>query len=355
MKKTTNAPKYIKGRGAQINTPNRFHNDIRALNPNVFDEEDFSIETKYIEQEAKSIVNKVMSPDVGMDYSLNPYQGCEHGCVYCYARNSHTFWGYSAGLDFETKIIVKKNAPQLLRKKLSSKSWTPKTIMISGNTDCYQPAEKKYKLTRQLLQVCLEKRHPVGLITKNSLITRDLDLLKELNDRKLLKVAMSINTISEEVRLFLEPRTATIKKRLQAVRTLADVGILVTVLAAPIIPGLTDHGILPLVKACAEAGANTIHHIIVRLNGDVKELFVDFIHKSFPDRASKIINQISSVHRGQLNDSEFGHRMRGSGAYADIISQQFKIARQKYMPNPKPIEIDYGLFEKMHNPQMELF
>lgn len=352
---TNNTTKYIKGRGAQINTPNKFHNELRSENPNEFNEEDFAVKTQYIETEAKSIVNKVESPDVPMEYSLNPYQGCEHGCVYCYARNSHTYWGYSAGLDFETKIVVKTNAEELLRKKLASKNWQVAQIMIAGNTDCYQPAERKYRLTRALLKACLDYGHPVGIITKNDMILRDIDILTQLHEHNLVSVAMSINTLSEEVRSFLEPRTTTIKKRLGAVQKLSAAGIPVTVLAAPIIPGLTDHNAIPLVKACAAAGARSIHHIIVRLNGDVAKIFTDFIQKSYPERAEKILSQIKSLHKGQLNDSDFGHRMKGSGAYADIINQQFKIAKQKYFSDAQPYTLNYERYGKLKQPQLSLF
>jgi len=346
---------YYKGRGAQINTPNKFHSEIRPLDPNEFDDPDYKIRTQYIETLAKSIVNEVKSPDVPMGYSLNPYQGCEHGCVYCYARNSHTYWGYSAGLDFETKIVVKTNAPALLRKRLTAKNWTAAQIMVSGNTDCYQPAEQKYKLTRQLLEVFLERGHPCGLITKNSLILRDMDLITELNKHQLISVAISINTLSEEVRSFMEPRTSTIRQRLKAVKVLSQAGVPVTVLAAPIVPGLTDHGIFDLVEACAAAGARSIHHIIVRLNGDVGQIFTDFIHKSFPDRADKILNQVRSLHGGRLNDSEWGRRMRGEGPFAEMIRQQFRLAKAKFLPDPAPHVLNMDLYESLKNPQLSLF
>ena len=354
MSNFTSLP-IIKGRGAQINTPNKFHNDVRSLDPNVFDEEDFSIKTQTIEIKAKTIVNKVGSPDVGMMYSLNPYQGCEHGCVYCYARNTHTYWGYSAGIDFETKIMVKTNAVQLLRKKLSSKNWEAAPISLSGNTDCYQPIERKYEITRSLLKTFVDYGHPVGIVTKNSLILRDLDLLKELNKYDLVRVAISINTLSEDIRSFLEPRTATIKNRLKVVKELSKHNIPVVVLAAPIVPGLTDHDVLNLAKACAEAGADTIHHIIVRLNGDIARIFKDWVERAFPNRAAKIISQISSLHKGKLNDSEFGHRMRGSGSYADIISQQFSIARKKYFGERKKRGINTERYYQLKNPQLKLF
>lgn len=352
-------PKYplniLKGRGAQINPPNRFDTLIRASDPHIHLDDELEIKTEIIETIAKSIVNKVDSPDVPLDYSLNPYQGCEHGCIYCYARNTHNYWGYSSGLEFETKIIVKKNAASLLDKKLSSKQWDGSPIMVSGNTDCYQPIEGKYEITRSMLKVFIKHGNPVGLITKNSLLLRDLDLLKELDKHQLVSVAVSINSIDESMRLKLEPRTASYRKRLQMVETLSQAGIPVTVLAAPIIPGLNDHGIMDLVKAAANAGARDIHHIIVRLNGDVADLFEDWILKTFPERADKVLNQIRSMHKGKLHDTEFKHRMRGSGQFAEVIRQQFIIAKNKYLAVQKVFEYNRERYFELKNPQMSLF
>lgn len=346
----------IKGRGAQINTPNRFHSVHGGNNPNSFDEENFSVATKFIKVYPKTIVTKVDSPDVAMNWSINPYQGCEHGCVYCYARNSHNYWGYSAGLDFESKILIKHNSAKLLRKKLASKNWKPSPIMVSGNTDCYQPAERQFKLTRQLLEVFRDFGHPVGLVTKNDLILRDLDILRDLQKHRLIKVAISINTLNDNIRSFLEPRTSTIQKRLAAVKILCEAGIPVTVLAAPIIPGLTSDGILELAKAVAEAGAHNIHHILVRLNGDIARIFEDWLRKAYPDRADKVLNQIASTHKGQLNDSEFKHRMRGSGPLSDVIADQFRIARQKYFQGRKKYSLNCDRYLKLKHPnQLRLF
>jgi DNA repair photolyase len=346
---------YIKGRGAQINTANPFHQEVRNEDPDIFQDEDFKIKTNYISVHPKTIVNKVDSPDIPYGYSLNPYQGCEHGCVYCYARNTHTYWGYSAGLDFETKIMVKHEAPELLHKKLKSKNWKAHPIMLSGNTDCYQPAEAKFKITRKLLEVFRSTGHPVGIITKNSLILRDLDILKDLNKHNLVSVAFSINTVDDEIRKFLEPRTASIQKRMQAVKTLSDAGIPVIVMAAPIVPGLNDHNIMDLVKLAAESGARDIRHIVVRLNGDIAKIFSDWLEKAYPDRAKKILSQIAEMHRGKLNDSDFGHRMRGSGNYAEIIKNQFQVARNKYFKEVSAFEYNLGRYEDLKNPQMNLF
>jgi DNA repair photolyase len=346
----------LKGRGAQINTANRFHLENADIQPNKFDEKDFSPKTTFIKVHPKTILNKVDSPDVAMNWSLNPYQGCEHGCVYCYARNSHNYWGYSAGLDFESKILVKHNAAKLLRKKLASKNWKADPIMLSGNTDCYQPAEKKFKITRQLLEVFNDFGHPVGIVTKNDLILRDLDLLQELHRHRLIKVAISINTLDETIRSFLEPRTSTIQKRLEAVKKISDLGIPVTVLAAPIIPGLTSHGILALAQTCAKMGSNNIQHILVRLNGDIAQIFEDWVKKTFPDRSEKVLNQIASTHKGKLNDSEFKQRMRGSGPLADVIADQFRLARKLYFSKSVKFELNCQRYENLKRPkQFTLF
>ncbi len=347
----------VKGRGAQINPPNPFSNVVRPSQPFLFPEnvEKPVVDTQFLFVDAKSILNKIDSPDVPGEYSINPYQGCEHGCVYCYARNTHPYWGYSAGLDFETKIMVKSNAPDLLDKKLSSKSWKATPIMLSGNTDCYQPIERKTGLTRKILEVFWKHRHPVSLVTKNSLILRDLDILKNLAIHQLVTVAISINTLDDELRRKMEPRTSSIKKRLQLVRQLAQHGIHVVVLAAPIIPGLNDHNILPLVKKVSEAGAKSIHQLVVRLNGDVGEIFTDWLGKNYPDRERKVINKVKSLHNGQLNSSQFKKRMTGSGLIADIIHQQFDLARRLYLLDNTPYDYNVDLYEMMKNKQLSLF
>ena len=222
-----NNKEYLKGRGAQKNTPNPFLKHLNETRDDFLEfcrlegEEANSNKTQYIPIFPKTIVNKVSSPDIGMAFSMNPYQGCEHGCIYCYARNTHEFWGYSAGLDFERKVLIKKDAPKLLEEKLKSKNWDPKTIVLSGNTDCYQPAEQQFKITRECLKIFLKYRHPVGIITKNALILRDLDIIKELAQYKLIGVNISVTSLSEKTRRILEPRTTTTKKRLETIRILS--------------------------------------------------------------------------------------------------------------------------------------
>jgi DNA repair photolyase len=352
---------YIKGRGAQKNVHNRFFaesqemlddflNYCEAEGDNADDNR-----TQFLEVFPKTIVNKVDSPDVSMSYSMNVYQGCEHGCIYCFARNSHEYWGYSAGLDFERKIMVKKNAPQLLEEKLKSKNWTAHTIVMSGNTDCYQPAERQFKITRQCLELFLKYRHPVAIITKNALITRDLDILSELAKDNLIGVNVSITSLSEKTRMVLEPRTATIKKRLETVTELSKNGIPVNVMLAPIIPGINSHEVLPLAKAASDAGALSIGYTIVRLNGAIGEIFTDWIHKAMPDRAEKVLNQIKECHGGTLNDSRWGERMRGEGEFAQMIRSQMALGRRKFFSGKEFPPLNYSLYEQYKGGQLSLF
>ncbi|TAL57570.1 MAG: PA0069 family radical SAM protein [Bacteroidetes bacterium] len=340
--------KYFQGRGAQVNTHNRFlKQSYGNVFPEVIDEEMLKEEqTQYIEVFSKTIVNKVESPDIPGMYSMNPYQGCEHGCLYCYARSTHEYWGYSAGLDFERKILVKKNAPELLEKAFQKKNWVASPIMFSGNTDCYQPIERKLEITRKMLEVCLKYKHPVSMITKNALIVRDLDILSELAKLKLAHVMITITSLDENLRLKLEPRTVTCKNRMKAVKILADAGVPVGVMNAPIIPGLTSHEIPEMIKTAAENGAYTAGYTIVRLNGAIADVFKDWLHKNFPDRADKVWNHIKDCHGGQVNDSRFGTRTRGEGKIAESIRNLFKMSVKKYLKGKDKFEFDTEAFSK---------
>lgn len=344
--------KIKKGRGAQVQLDNRF--DKQVYEPILSDdlEEQPQPVTKYVSVHPKTIVNAVQSPDIPFQYSLNPYQGCEHGCVYCYARNSHEFWGYNAGLDFERFILVKKNAAELLEQKLLRKNWTAEPISLSGNTDCYQPVEQKLKITRSLLEVFLRYRHPVGIITKNAMILRDLDLLEALAKDQLVRVAISITGVDEGLRSKMEPRTTTFARRLDTVRKLSERGIPVIVMMAPVIPALNSDDIIEVAKRSANAGALDVRYIPVRLNGRLAEVFEDWLLTHYPDRADKVLNQIRSMHGGKLNDSRFGTRMRGEGKLATIISQQMKIARKLYFSGRKIPDYNKNLF---HKGQLNLF
>ncbi|GJM32609.1 MAG: radical SAM protein [Saprospiraceae bacterium] len=346
--------RLIKGRGAQINPANPYHQLVYDDQPDP-GEDGEGLKTTYTEVYPKTILNKVDSPDIGMAWSLNPYQGCEHGCIYCYARNTHAYWGYSAGLEFEQKILVKRNAPQLLEAKIKHKNWQPVPIMLAGNTDCYQPAERKFEITRQILKVLWQYRHPVGIITKNNMVLRDLDLLEPMSELRLAKVSISLTTLNEELRRFLEPRTASVKSRLQTIETLAKKGIPVNVMLAPIIPGLNDHEILEMAKTAANCGARKIAYTIVRLNGDVAQIFEDWIHKTMPDRADRVLNRIRDCHGGSLNDSRFGTRMSGEGRIAEMIAQQMNLAKKRYFKDKDMPDYDMDLHRQMKTPQLSLF
>lgn len=349
---------YFKGRGAQINTHNKFFKQQYVQEfSEVLDEPFLENEkTEIIYTYPKTIINKVDSPDIGLGYSLNPYQGCEHGCIYCYARNSHEYWGYSAGLDFEQKIIVKQNAVEVLEKQFSSKNWQPMPIMLSGNTDCYQPIEKKLEITRRILQTCLKFKHPVSVITKNALILRDIDILTELAANNLVHVMVSVTGTDENVRQKLEPRTATYKNRFKVLQVLAANQIPCGVMVAPIIPGINNHEIPAVIEQAAKAGAIAAGYTIVRLNGAIGPIFKDWLLKTFPDRANKVWNQICDSHGGNVNDSRFGVRMRGEGKMAESIKLLFNLSKKRYMPAADKFEFNLKSFNhKAGKSQLSLF
>ncbi len=353
--------KFLKGRGAQQNVHNRFLKDVYEKREDFLEycriegEDAERTKTEYLPIFPKTIVNKVTSPDVGMGYSMNPYQGCEHGCVYCYARNAHEFWGYSAGLDFERKILIKKDAPRLLEELLKKKSWKGETIVLSGNTDCYQPAEQKFRITRKCLEVFYKYRHPVGIITKNSWILQDLDILKRLNEHQLIGVNISITSLSEKTRQLLEPRTASIKRRLKAVKKLSENGIPVNAMLAPMIPGINSHELLKLAKTVSEHGASSFGFTVVRLNGAIGEIFTNWIHKAMPDKAEKVLHLIQDCHGGTLNDSRFGVRSRGEGKVAEQIHEMARLARRKYFSDKTFPKLRTDLYEQFKSGQMRLF
>ncbi len=342
---------YHKGRGSQIKPQNKFlaqsyvADHIEGLDEPLLE----NPVTQIFIEHPKKIVNKVNSPDLGMAFSMNPYQGCEHGCVYCYARNTHEYYGFSAGLDFESKIIVKPNAHILLEQQIVQPHWQPVPIMLSGNTDCYQPQERKHEITRKMLQVLARYRHPVGVITKNSLITRDIDVLQDLASNHLVHVMISITTLNEDLRRIMEPRTASAVKRLQTIEALAKANIPVGVMNAPIIPGLNHHEIPGIIKAAADHGALTAGMTVVRLNGAIAKIFEDWVRKNFPDRFDKIWNQISSLHGGNVSDSVFGRRMAGEGNIADVIHQLHKTAKRKHLGCRQMPPYDLTRFLKQGN------
>ncbi len=337
---------YFKGRGAQINTGNKFQAQqiVREEVTGIDDWEVAVAKTQFIDIQAKTIVNKVTSPDVGMMYSMNPYQGCEHGCIYCYARNSFEYWGYSAGIDFEQKILVKKDAPDLLRKFLMRPQWTCEPISLSGNTDCYQPAERKFELTRQMLQICNSFNQPVGLISKNALMLRDKDILQEMASKNLVSALISITSMDNDLRSLMEPRTATAKQRFKVIEELSNAGVRMGVMLGPMIPGLNDHEMHNIIKSASDAGAVFSAYTFIRLNGAIKTLFHDWLYKNFPDRADKVWHLIENSHDGQVNDSRYGVRMRGEGAIAELIAQQYKKYTKMYGLNQDRWQINTQSF-----------
>lgn len=352
-----NNDSYFKGRGAQINTHNRFLENryvtehIEGLDETLYE----NTATQLIEAFPKSIVSLSNSPDLSFKQSINPYQGCEHGCLYCYARNSHEYWGYSAGLDFERKIIVKKNAAALLEDFFNKPGYVPLPIMLSGNTDCYQPAERKLKITRSLLEVFLKYKHPVSIISKNNLIIRDVDLLRELAQLNLVNVTVTINSLNESLRQKMEPRTVTGASRLKVISRLASEHIPVRLMAAPIIPGLNSDEIPTLIKSAAEAGAQGAIFTLIRLNGAIGEVFSDWIFKAYPDRADKVLNRIADCHGGKINDSRWGNRMKGDGKVAESIHQLFKISVNRYMKGRTIPELTTSHFAPLAGKQTRLF
>jgi DNA repair photolyase len=352
-------PKNIKSQDALVNT----HNSSEKLskyyfgNAFYFDEEFITTaqETSYTTIYPKTLVEKVDSPDIPSDWSMNPYQGCEHGCVYCYARITHEYWGYSADRDFEKKILIKENAPELLIKKIKSRSWSGQPIMLSGDTDCYQPAELKYEITRKLLQVCLDHNQPVGIITKNALVCRDIDILEKLAAKNLVQVHISITTLDEELRKAMEPHTSSAKKRLQTITKLSEHNIPVHVMLAPIIPGLNSDEIFDICAAVSKAGASSLGHTMVRLNGVIALLFEDWIQKTFPLKATRVMNLISAIQGDNLGRSNFGERMRGIGTIAVSINEQVRLAKKQYGLAIKPKPLNTAIYKSASTIQLHLF
>jgi DNA repair photolyase len=318
----------IHGRGASHDPPNRFET-LHVERERWSDEDDPLPRTRFFRDHTREIIATNDSPDVGLDAGINPYRGCEHGCVYCYARPTHEYLGFSAGLDFETKILVKPDAPDLLRRRLSSPRWRPRPLMLSGNTDPYQPAERRLKITRGVLEVLAEFRNPVAIITKNHLVTRDVDLLAALAAHDAVGVTLSVTSLRNDVQRVMEPRTSVPAKRLEAIRTLARAGIPVGVNVAPVIPGLTDQEIPGILQAAAEAGATTASFIVVRLPHGVKELFEQWLEQHFPDRKEKVLARLRSLHDGRLYDPSWNRRRRGEGPYAEQIRRMFEVAKRK--------------------------
>jgi DNA repair photolyase len=313
----------IHGRGAAANPPNRFELIQREPDPEALEVDAPNPSTSFLRDSSRTIIATNDSPDVGFDASINPYRGCEHGCIYCYARPTHEFLGFSAGLDFETKILVKEDAPALLRRELASKKWRPQVLAMSGVTDPYQPIERRLKLTRQCLEVLVEFRNPVGIITKNHLVARDKDLLGELARLNAAAVFLSITTLDADLARTMEPRTSHPQGRLNAIKELVEAGVPCGVMVAPVVPGLTDHEIPKILEAAAKAGATFAGYTILRLPHAVSTLFEAWLGQHYPEKKDKILSRIRAIRGGRLNEGRFMTRMRGEGIFAKLINELF--------------------------------
>jgi len=322
----------LKGRAATNNPHNRYSQQQREDYDDGWEIEEANQPAPATRIEfwpAKSIISRNQSPDIPFSQSINPYQGCEHGCIYCYARPSHAYWGYSPGLDFETRLIAKPNAAALLREELAKPGYRPSVICLGSNTDPYQPIERQQQLTRSILQVMLETRHPVTIISKNALIERDLDLLQPLAENKLVQVLISLTSLDNTLSRQLEPRASIPARRLQAIRKLSDAGIPVGVLTAPMIPALNDHYLEQMLTLAREHGAISASYVLLRLPQEVAGLFEQWLQNHYPERAEHVLSLQRQSHQGQLNQSGFGQRMRGEGEFASMIAQRFRLAWQR--------------------------
>lgn len=346
-------PSTLRGRGAVSNPPNRFEHISLERDVDWDPREDPTPKTRFFRDRSQSIISYNDSPDIPFHASVNPYRGCEHGCSYCYARNSHEFLGFSAGLDFETKIVVKEDAPQLLRRELSSPKWKPQELAMSGVTDCYQPVERRLELTRRCLAVLAEFRNPVSLITKNFLVTRDADLLSALASFQAASVHISINSLGSELARRLEPRAASPRQRLAAVEMLSKAGIPVGVLVAPVIPALNDHEIPAVLAAAKSAGAGWAGMEILRLPLTVAPIFQEWLERNFPNKRDGVLNRIRDIRAGKLNDPRFGSRMRGEGIFAEQIHQLFHVATRKLGLREEGPELSVSSFRRPSGAQLE--
>jgi len=323
----------LRGRGAAWNPPNRFERLRVELDP---DPDDFRPGTKLLRDRTRSILAFNESPDVGFDVGINPYRGCGHGCSYCYARPTHEYLGFSAGLDFETRILVKEEAPELLAKALASPKWTPQVVGLSGNTDAYQPVEKRLQVTRRCLGVLADFRNPVQIVTKSHLVTRDVDLATELARHNAISVVLSITTLKPALQRAMEPRAASPARRLDAIRVLAEAGVPVGVNVAPVVPGLTDDELPAILEAAAEAGATHASHILLRLPHGVKGIFETWLEQHVPHRKEKVLNRVRQMRGGRLYDARYAVRGRGEGPWAEQLSSLFRVTTARLSLNRAP-------------------
>ena len=345
-----------RGRGAGVNMSGRFE----ALSRSLFDDgwqglEDLpAFRTTVFEEKPKSIISRNDSPDIGFDQSINPYRGCEHGCSYCYARPAHAYMGLSPGLDFESKIFAKPDAAKLLRAELSAKNFVPKTIALGANTDAYQPIERERRITRAILEVLSEFNHPVGIVTKSALVTRDIDILAPMARRGLVKVALSVTSLDPKLARAMEPRASTPAKRLAAIALLSEAGIPTVVMAAPIIPAVNDSEIEAILSAARTAGASEAGYVMLRLPQEVKDVFKDWLHATMPDRAAKVMSLVKSVSGGKEYDAAFGKRQTGTGPYAWTIGRRFELSCQRLGLNRRKLKLDVSQFRRPPQPGEQL-
>ena len=344
----------IKGRGASSNPANRFESVEYDRDIDWNPEEDAAPRTQILRDSSQSIITYNDSPDVGFNAGINVYRGCEHGCAYCFARPTHEYLGFSAGLDFESKIMVKENAPELLRKEMMSSRWKPQVLGMSGVTDCYQPLDRKLQLTRRCLEVLAEFRNPVCIITKNFLVTRDVDYLAELARFDAVVVNISVTTLDSTLTPKLEPRASLPQARLAAIKTLSEAGVPVGVLAAPMIPGLNDHELPSIIAEAVSAGAKFAGYVPLRLPHGLAPMFERWLELHFPNRKDNVLNRIRAMRGGKLNDPNFGSRMRGEGIFADQISQMFHIACRRAGLKEDRAAISAAHFRRPSGPQLEL-
>jgi DNA repair photolyase len=345
----------IHGRGSSDNPPNRFIPLYREKLDTWTEEDDPAPVTQFFQDDTKTILATNDSPDIPFDFSLNPYRGCEHGCIYCYARPTHEFLSLSAGLDFESKIFVKENAPELLRKELASKKWVPQTVSISGVTDAYQPVERRLQLTRRCLQVFAEFRNPVGIVTKNALVARDIDILKELSAVNAAMVFLSVTTLNPDLQRVMEPRASAPSARLRAIEELANAGIPVGIMNAPVIPGLNDHETPAILEACAQAGAICAGYVVLRLPFAVKDLFASWLDQHFPTSKGRILGRLREARNGELNDSRFGLRMRAEGEWATVFHDLFALHRRRVGMKEKSPPLSSAAFTNGKPKQLTMF
>lgn len=345
----------LRGRGASDNPVNRFEGNYVDYELDEETGEKPSPKTQLFSDDTKQVISWNKSPDIPFEAGLNPYRGCEHGCIYCYARPYHEYLGFSAGVDFESKIVVKYNAAELLRKQFISPKWKPQVVVMSGVTDCYQPIERKLEITRNCLKVFAEFRNPVGIITKNHLVTRDIDYLKELSDQNCVSVTISVTSLDNKLTEIMEPRTSRAKRRLEAIEKLAKANIPVRVNVAPIIPGLTDHELPSILQSAYDAGATQASYIIVRLPYKVKDLFCDWLEQHYPDRKEKVENRLLDMRGGKLYNSDWSNRMKGQGVFAKQIKDVFDVQIKRLGMNSVHHPLTTDNFLKKSGDQLHLF